>query len=381
MASVALVAIATEATRTTPPSRPTPRPAAAPIVPEPPPPVALEPTPSEPLVNRDDALFPAGEDDEVRADPLEMGDAKLRVRLRGDRDGVPVAMNVRVWRLGVAESENWTAGDEVQAELPVAQDGVSVAHLPPGRYRVQCLDLRDVAADPPAFVVASGDNEAALDVANRRTVHLRLRVMDADGSSVRSVRRFSRSRSSAGESHDDAPTPDWAQRRRPKRQQGARTYFGTGSPIVCGFGGTLGVAVDAIADGSFDLGTQVERGRTGYRMWIDDYVRESGGAVRLDGDDKIAADTTFLGVAPRLDVLVAHVTCPDGSALDPTTAKIEAKSDAVRCPWTPPADAWRTIPVHVKVVKDGCEPLTFDWTAATGDAEHRLVAAPAESPK
>jgi hypothetical protein len=70
------------------------------------------------------------------------------------------------------------------------------------------------------------------------------------------------------------------------------------------------------------------------------------------------------------------VTGPDGLPVDRETATIETWCGAVSCPWTPPADAWRTVPVHVKIVKPGCEPLEFDWTAATADAPHALVASP-----
>ena len=47
-------------------------------------------------------------------------------------------------------------------------------------------------------------------------------------------------------------------------------------------------------------------------------------------------------------------------------------------PPVPPADAWRTIAVHVTVSCDGFKPLDFDWTAATADERHVLVA---KSPK
>lgn len=79
---------------------------------------------------------------ETPTDQLERGDATLRLRLVGDTDGKPVEMDVRLWRLGVAESATWTAGDEIRAWLPVFREGELAVGLPPGRYRLQCLDLR-----------------------------------------------------------------------------------------------------------------------------------------------------------------------------------------------------------------------------------------------
>ena len=46
---------------------------------------------------------------------LERGNASLALRLRSTPGGEPVAMSVRLWRLGVAETDAWTSGDEIRA--------------------------------------------------------------------------------------------------------------------------------------------------------------------------------------------------------------------------------------------------------------------------
>jgi hypothetical protein len=341
-----------------------------------------EPKPAEPvaMIDYDPVVEPVDECD-VPSDPPTYGDATLRIRLRGDSDGAPVAMTVRLWQLGVAASEHWTDGDELWTEIPVPTDGVSIAHLPPGRYRLQCLDLRNGGADPPEFSVGHGESEMVVVVAHRRTAHLRLFLVDAHGSPIRTAVCCERGGSSSSPPVSEPLPPAWVHRRSPRVPVRSRGVWFIGGVTACGFGEPTGVRVDVGGLGSFDLGTQVERGRHGYRMRDTAYVTEAGNVVRLHTEDTIGVDTTFIGVAARTETLVAHVVYPDGSKFDPSTGTIDARCDAMQFAWTPSADAWRNVVVHVEISRFGYEPLRFDWTAATADAEHRLVAIPPESPK
>jgi hypothetical protein len=378
VASAALVAVVVAATRSppTPPPLQVVRAVATPwpCVPEGNAAESHESNDRDPV-----AAEPACEGD-VPADQLERGDATLRIRLRGDGDDLPVETEVRLWRLDVPENAAWTAGDEIRAKLVVSKDGAIVDRLPLGRYRLECLDRRHGAKDPPEFALSEGASDFVVRVPNRRWFRLRLRLTDDVGEPiVRSIREpgWSSSSASSGPGYE---APEWA---RPRQAKGpnAKEFFIPGGGQGDGVGGPPGTLVEATHDGFFDLGRWHEGSTWCQETETHIFRTDARNSVAVFVDDATAADTTFVGVAARIDTLVIHVTCPDGTRLDPKSAVVAAKSRAVRFPWTPPPDAWRVVPVHVKVVRDGCEPLTFDWTAATADAEHRLVAIPPESPK
>jgi len=315
-------------------------------------------------------------------DQMEVGDATLRLRLRGDADGLPVEMKVRLWRLDAPENDMWTAGDEVRATLVAPTDGAVVDRLPPGRYRLECLDRRHDTEDPPEFTLSRGVTERDVAVPNRRWFRLRLMLLDEAGSPIaRSIRKEG-GRSSGGYVKEPgfAP-PRWASPRSSRNPDSPNEGFG-GYSAGDGLGGEQEL-VQATPDRFFDLGRHQEDSAWKRLWWSCSFLTESRSEVGVVmwNKNQIGVDTTLVGVAARLDVVVAHVTCPDGSALDPTSAKIESWCESVRFPWTPPADAWRTVPVHVKIVKDGCAPLEFDWTAATADAPHPLLALSTKSSK
>jgi hypothetical protein len=306
------------------------------------------------------------------------GDATLRLRLIGDADGNPVAMKYLLWRLGVPESADWTAGDQIECVATAPDEDVVWKDLAPGRYRLQCIDARDGGVDPPEFTVAHGANDVCIAVPNRRTFRLRLLLAGEDGAARRRCVRTSKRRDGGwcGTSGERL-TPDLAEVRRPRIGRSEDTIFvGMGGSWLDedqGRDGPLGAEPDRY----FDVGFHIENGR---RLSFSEYAADNAATVCVNVDDAIGVDTTFVGAAPSHAALLAHVTA-NGRPLDPSAAKVEAKSDAIRCPWDAPADAWRTIPVHVKVTCDGFEPLAFDWTAATAGAEHPLVPLPPKSSK
>jgi hypothetical protein len=307
--------------------------------------------------------------------------ATLVVHLRSDATGDPVETTVWLWRLGQPETDVWTPGDDEEVRpLIVDADGASLPGLPAGRYRLQVLDVRHDADDPPAFDVAAGQTvERTFEIADRRVVRTRTMLARPDGTPLARCVRQPIQRSDGSSRGEGAPR--WA---RPRRQtsptNGDHHSYGAGLIVGCGFGGKP-ETIDADADSCFDAATHRERGRSGYRIWSDAYRVDGCNEVERAADDKIGVDTTFVGVVAPTTTLVAHVVRPDGTRVDPSHAVVTAHCAAVRCAWTPPADAWRTVPVHVKVTVPFLSPLEFDWTAATADAEHRLAASPPKSPK
>jgi hypothetical protein len=305
---------------------------------------------------------------EVPADQLEQGDASFRFTLVGDPDGAPVAMRVRLWRLGVAESDTWAAGDEVRGTFEVPTRGDVAIRLPTGRYRFQCLDRRHDSEDPPEFGVNSGKNERVIPVANRRTFRVRVRILGEDGA-PRTHAVIGQGPGGSSSSSTER-TPPWATPREAKA--GRRTGDSGSGAVGCG-PGRPGVAVDADSAGSFPLPSLHESGARGcqdhsYELRVDD---DAGATVRVD--DRLSADTTFLWVVPRTAALLAHVTRPDGTPIDPAKARVDITSEPLECPWDPPEGAWRSIPVHVHVHCEGFEPITFVWRGDAADERHVLV--------
>jgi hypothetical protein len=322
-----------------------------------------------PILDRPEVPWaPAWSPGEVPADQLERGDASLHFKLVGDRDAAPVAMRVRLWRLGVAESDTWTAGDEVRGTFEVHIEGYVETRLPTGRYRFQCLDRRHDSEDPPEFVLNSGKNERVIPVANRRTLRVRVRILDEVGAP--------RTRAILGEGgggmricHESERVPPWASPREAKTGPHAMWWWGSG--IGCG-PGRPGSAVDADATGCFALRPVHESGigdrqDRSYEFRIDD----GGATVRID--DELSADTTFLWVVPRAAALLAHVSRPDGTPIDPAKARVDIQSEPLECPWDPPEGAWRSVPVKVHVHCEGFQSITFVWRGDAAGERHVLV--------
>ncbi len=308
---------------------------------------------------------------EVPDDARGAGGASLRLRLLDLESRTPVAMQARLWRLDVAEDKWWTAGDHVQASLSVAKTGTSVDGLPPGRYRLQCLDLRAGAADPPEFTLSDGDNVRDVAVADCRWFRVRLRLYDERGGAVRRAERqlVGGDGSSADPDLTSFP-PKWTTPRRPK-VAGAdylkRCTFG----VACGTHDQAGT-VDADAEGCFGLETRRERGEGSRSERTFTYRVDGRGDVDWTVSDDRGVDTTFVGLAVPPDVLAAGVVQPDGSP-PARVAIVEARCDAVPFAWDLPADAWRTVPIHVKASVRGYWQLAFDWTPATAGERHALV--------
>jgi hypothetical protein len=372
VASAVLVAVVTEATRTTAPP-PSPRPA----VPAAPPAPSVDAMPIAVVAGETPPAIIDWDAPKVGPDEpaIETGSSTIALQLRDADTGAPVDVKFVLWRLGVAADEFWSAGDQEYAKASTVAGAARIEHLPQGRYRLCVDDQRKGAQDPPEFAVGAGVNEIEQVIRPVRTFHLRVLVVDDAGAPVASGSLRHTSGGSHGSSH---PSLSWASPRVP-------LWLGEPqSAYVSRWGDSVGERtarpVRSVA-GVFDLATFHESSRNycGDDSWEFEPVAGERLLFRVDSDS--AADATFVYVTTRIAVLVAHVTTPDGAKLDPRTAKIGAACGAVPCAWPPPPDAWRNFPVHVRVSRPGCETLTFAWTAATADVEHRLVAAAPESPK
>lgn len=322
-----------------------------------------------------DAVPPESIRDILATDEMDWGTATLRLRLRDDRDGRPAEMPVRLWRLGVPADATWNAGDEMRASLIVRERGVTVERLPAGRYRVQCLEARD-GSDPPEFDVRNGSNERELAVPSRRAFRVRLRLVDERGEVVRRSIQWETLEPAFGVVSVES-APSWATPR--KRTLGDRErFFDLG--IHCEHVRiTPMLAPDR--DGYLDLGQLREPDRRAYSEQRMPIRFDSRARIDLTVSERFGTDSTLLGVAPSIDALLAHVTFPDGGSVDPADARVDAVSDAERHDWDAPADAWRSVPVHVTVTVDKHLPLKFVWTGATADLEHRLVPLPPRVPR
>lgn len=341
--------------------------------PAPPPPAAVDvvdrPAVVDPFFASDGELPP-----EWRHEAADEANAVLHLRLVGDPGGQPVAMRVRLWQLGLPETELWTAGDRVRSELTIPPDGADVP-LPAGRYRIQCLDRRARAEDPAAFAVPIGASDRVVAVAHRREVQLRLRILDEDGVALRQSDKRRLYRRSA---HQDGDTSLGAVWLRPRELKSGRPLRDRNNRCSSSddWSNREALATVALADGTshFDLGRHRERGGSDFAMWATEYEPADRVAVVVESDDAIGIDSTYVAVSPRLDTVLAQVRHPDGSPVPLAEAKVKASCTAARHPWEPPADVWKTVSVRVEVACHGFRPLTFSWTPATASERHVLEA-------
>jgi hypothetical protein len=206
-------------------------------------------------------------------------------------------------------------------------------------------------------------------------VRMRLLIVRDDGTVVRRVGRQSRGGGSRSSTMRPPSPPEWAEPRSPKGPIDPNAMSRTCSMgIGCGPGDPRATDVESDADGWYDLGTHVERGRNNAADWRVAYFPDGCNDIDLRADDTIAEDSTFVAPAVRTQRLFDHLIGSDGKPIDPKKAGGEIWCDAVRFPWIPPADAWRTVPVRVRAYVPGYRLLEFDWTAATADEPRVLVA-------
>ena len=289
--------------------------------------------------------------------PPETRDARLTVRLTDADTGAPVAMEVRLWRLGVTEDDRWTGGDVDLETIQVAEGGGSTRDLVPGRYRLCCDAQREGAPDPPEFEVRSGDNEFKAAVLLARTVPLWLRVVDEEGRAIESgsVRglgacnhRRSRSR------------PPWARHRAEKLPDGGFRFPGSsGGGVGCSMRSPSAAAALAAPEG-FAVGLWTEPRRNGRSSSGTQFEFDGRSAVRVGAGWREGDTGTFIAPSLPIERLLEGLTLEDGGSPLDRGATVEAQAAAIPIREGDPADAWRSVPIRVKVTLAGYRTLELD---------------------
>jgi hypothetical protein len=289
---------------------------------------------------------------------VERGHCTLRLRLLDQVTGEAFASNVDLWRLELPEDESWTAGDQRQATDWVAGDGGTFANLPAGLYRIAAHGQSYLAEDdPPAFLVRGAVTDLGLSVRAPRSHRVFLRVFNEGGRELRNgtLRHHRGIHSSTTGEPDD---PAWARPRQPKRA--AASLNGPigvrGNTSGCGDGrGTTGWT-----NAGFDLGRFREDSRS-YRSTSRLSLLvpgHSGVMVKVDG--RLSGERTCVAVAVSMREIKDLVFLPDGRRAADAGALFEASSRAVaESPLHP--DAWRSLPVNVRVALAGYEMLKFEY--------------------
>ena len=288
---------------------------------------------------------------------MERGRCALRLRLVDQVTGKPFASNVELWRLDLPEDESWTAGDHCQVTGRVRADGGTFTNLPAGRYRVAAHGQSYLADDdPPAFLVRGAVTDLTLPARAPRSHRIYLQVFDERGRELRTgnVRRH-RSASSTC-----APgVPAWARLRQPK---------GASASI----NGRLGMGGGAIGRGDgrpatpwtaagFDLGRFREDSREQRRTTKLSLLVPGHTAVMMGVGGRLTGDCAYVAVVVSLDELKDLVFLPDGRRAADAGAWFQARCRAleIKPPLSP--DAWRSLPVNVRVGLGGYEVLTFEY--------------------
>jgi hypothetical protein len=249
--------------------------------------------------------------------PPENGPCALDLALRDPDTPGLVSAEIVLWRLGLPEDHNFTAGDRAEREVRVREGCVQVEGLPPGRYRVQCDDQRRDSRDPPEFSVHGPRTTVSLDVAMPREFRVRLKVIDERGEPLaRGVIE-----EAPGCSLGLRPSiPDWVSLRRPKVSPcelvheccaGCEHLHAPGREVVA-------------EDDTFDLGTWKEESRRGGCRRSTTFIAEDRNPLRIRARD-IDGDVTLVALSVPLAVLAAPVVLPDGTPAIEAGARVKAE--------------------------------------------------------
>lgn len=297
-----------------------------------------------------------GREGQVPAELLGTGDALLKLWLIDGDTGAPVAMPVTLWRLGVAEGNGWTGGDQIQMELPVAVGGAQVPDLPEGRYRLQCDEQRKGAPDPAGFTIEAGENVRHIKVLRPRKFHALLRVFDLEGNEIRAgLLETGRT----GEHNKTTyRAPKWAKPRGPIKGRGYGLFGGRGDHLMTGWDPRPS---NLAGDRGFDLG--LHRESTRFRGW--------GGLhrLRVEGfcdvwasvSSDLARDVTLCGVVVPVEKMIECLRLPEGTDAKLADAKITARClSAIHEGGAPFATAKKS-KFRVWIDLPGFMPLRYTW--------------------
>ncbi len=285
---------------------------------------AAEPQPEKELpaernAEPEEELEEVLEEEDLCPDDVEPGDRTLMLRLFNSETRVPVSGRVHLWRLGLPETVDWTAGDGYRAAVKVPKDGIELAGLPAGRYRVDADDQPLSAEPPPEFELRAVHNVKDIAVRPLRSFQVTLRVVDHTGRAVTArATMFTSGRDST------LRPPSWAKPRERKRAVPRSTAWCSGG--FHGYSIRLGPDTQAF--------TVPERTRSRHDTWDRSFWPDKMSRVRLSVES-IRGPRRFVAPCVPLTLLRTLIGAPPD-------ADIRAWADA-------DADAdWRDIPITIK---------------------------------
>ena len=240
--------------------------------------------------------------------PAKPARGALMLSFRDDESGAAVALRrVQLWRLGLPEDDDWTAGDLLQGRFEVPVEGLRIPDLPEGRYRVYSYWLRFGSDDPPEFEVFGVETvvELAVPMCRDRRVHLKL--FDGAGRSWTATGRRGGGCTSGTRSGSDYPS--WRVRRTGKRREFREP---SGDVRGCGPGEKEFRSIVAGPWG-FDLGEFRDASRVSeVDFWLE-FESDGRTAVWLLMKCDTPRDRTYWGVAFRDEIVDRSVFLPSGA--------------------------------------------------------------------
>ena len=274
-------------------------------------------------------------------DPVELGDCALFLQVFERTTREPVATTIHLWRLDAPGNEHWTAGDQRQTILDIAEGGTWIRRLPEGRYRARCVAERRRNDDPEDFTVRCPTSTQHLDVDLPREREVLLRLYDAEGAPLR---RAEVCLAQMGGSSHSVGSPSWVTSRR-LREERDNWSFGVGG-AWSGRGRRSWRALEADADGWFRVGSVLE----GNRKTTPDYQLEARVegltqlSQRFDGDDE---SLRFVAVLVDPLPIERSVVTPDGRTSDELEDGLTVRSKAVAIEEDQDGrDTWRDAPLE-----------------------------------
>ena len=358
------------------PSPATPDPKAGADQPSTPPPATLRGAapidPREPVAVDETARGLPAPDTKVltEADIPRTGSCRLELTLRIGPDERKLEGEVALWRLGLPETTGFTAGDELAASAKVGKDGrVHFENLVEGTYRLRIAGQRAHTEDLAAFEVRGATSTYAFDVPGRRSHHAFLRVVDERGEPLMAG-AMEKGGLRIGYTEG---APSWVTQRAEKRDDGSIALSGGGAGA--GFSGCGGAFPGRLVadERGFDLGARLEDSlmeRVGSRVRVT-FEGQSDVAWRLAHDAQ--GERTFLGVVVPPERVHAHVTMPDGLPAVDSGARFQIHCEPILVTDDTPADAWRRVPIKVKVLLDRYEKLEYTFTLDDEAPQHVMV--------
>jgi len=304
-------------------------------------------------------------------DPISEGDCSLFLSMTSAETGKSVHSRVKLFRLGVAGNEHWTAGDQLHVELDVPDDGLWIHKLPEGNYRIHAAGQRHPSDDPFRFSVRGAVTEKSFALPMPRVFRARLVVVDERGQPINAARR----RRGSVTHHDRNVKVPWLRKRRLRHADAYWNMGGIG--IGGGTGGSRGWKNVAAIDGAFDLGEFREnpRHRMNEYLWRFGILDRS--EFRLKQGHEPGRDHTWMAISVKPRPVEDTIFFPDGRLA--VNARVWIHADAVLVPSPAPPSFWRTLSVKVRVSLEGYEEMRFEYGPTKPLKKRYLQPVPAPS--